>query len=326
MPYNPPRTREVGAQAPGFVVVSTPDPHRVRRRVILEAHPEVRGLFGHDRRTAGAIALIVTAQVLMASALAFSEASWLLVLVVAALVGAPANHACSMAIHECAHNLVARSPNANRLWSLLANLPLVVPSAITFRRSHLRHHGHFGDPSIDADIPSRFEIAFTGRSRVRKALWLATAPLFMAACRPLVRGWDDPWQVANLLAQAAFVVLLALIGGPVAVAYLLVCTVIGHGLHPVAGHWIHEHYVTRPGQETYSYYGPLNALTFNVGHHVEHHDFMRIPGWRLPALRRLAPEHYDEHRGSRSWAGAMWSFVMDRERGLEARIVRPRAS
>ena len=50
---------------------------------------------------------------------------------------------------------------------------------------------------------------------------------------------------------------------------------------------------TRYQQPSSSYYGWLNWVTFNFGLHTEHHDLARIPWVRLPQLRKIAPEFYD---------------------------------
>jgi len=64
-------------------------------------------------------------------------------------------------------------------------------------------------------------------------------------------------------------------------------------LHPMAGHFIAEHYTwekdpTSGGYyETYSYYGLGNLLGWNVGYHREHHDLARIPYTKVRRKRFL---------------------------------------
>ena len=45
-------------------------------------------------------------------------------------------------------------------------------------------------------------------------------------------------------------------------------------------------------QSTLSYYGVLNWLSFDVGYHVEHHDFPQVPWTRIRALHRMARQWY----------------------------------
>ena len=78
-----------------------------------------------------------------------------------------------------------------------------------------------------------------------------------------------------------------------------------------------------PDQETYSYYGPLNKVSFNAGYHNEHHDLVTIPWMRLPQIRALAPEFYNGLASYQSWSGLLMQFVRDKNINLFAYVVRP---
>lgn len=75
--------------------------------------------------------------------------------------------------------------------------------------------------------------------------------------------------------------------------------------------------------ETCSYYGPLNWVTFNVGYHVEHHDFPSIPGSRLHMLSKIAPEFYLNLNHHTSWSYVIWKYITDTKVGPFARVRRP---
>src|SRR5207248_2767946 len=100
-------------------------------------------------------------------------------------------------------------------------------------------------------------------------------------------------------------------------------TVCAIGLHPLGARWIQEHFAMNPGQETYSYYGPLNKVSFNVGYHNEHHDLMTIPWSRLPEVRRIAPEFYEGLHAYHSWTKLLVQFLTDPNITLFRYIVRP---
>jgi sphingolipid delta-4 desaturase len=110
--------------------------------------------------------------------------------------------------------------------------------------------------------------------------------------------------------------------GAGALKYLLASTIFAIGLHPFGARWIQEHFAIRPDQETYSYYGPLNRISFNIGYHNEHHDIMTIPWSRLPRVRQMAPEFYDGLYSYQSWTVLLVRFIFDPDFTLFRYIVR----
>ena len=75
-------------------------------------------------------------------------------------------------------------------------------------------------------------------------------------------------------------------------------------------------------QETYSYYGVLNKVAFNVGYHNEHHDFPSVPWNKLPQIKKNAPDYYDTLIYHTSWARLFFRFLFDKELSLFSRLVR----
>lgn len=309
-----------------FTHSDTPPPHRERAKQIRAAHPDVRALFRRDRWSAVWTVLLVAAQLAMGIGLAVSYAPWWAILLVAYAFGAFANHALFVLMHDFTHNLVFRKTNSNRLGSIFANIAIVFPAAIGFRNYHLLHHKYLGMRGLDADVPTPREARWVGNSWWRKTLWLAMFWAVQALQRPTtvksIRSVDR-WVVLNAVTMAAAMTPIVWFFGWWPVAYLFMSTVFSLGLHPVGARWIQEHYVFNEGQETYSYYGPLNKLSFNMGYHNEHHDFPQVPWSRLPAIRALAPEFYNNLYHHRSWTRLLLYVLFSREFRLHNRIVRP---
>jgi sphingolipid delta-4 desaturase len=247
-------------------------------------YPEMKKLMGHDPMTKYTVTAAVLFQLFMAYMV--RDATWVTVFVLAYCLGGTINHSMSLAIHEIAHNLAFghTRPLSNRLLGFFANIPLGVPVSIAFRKYHLEHHRYQGDEEKDVDIPSRLEGKLFFNS-FTKLFWVILQPFFYSIRPFFIRPKALEFlELVNIILQACVDVLIVYFWGYKSLVYLVSGTFLATGLHPMAGHFISEHYMFKKGYETYSYYGPLNYLTFNVGYHNEHHDFPGIPGSRLPMV------------------------------------------
>lgn len=306
-----------------FHWVYTDEPHATRRKLILAKYPQIKSLMGSDWRISLQCLFMVTAQIFMAYMI--QSSSWPILLVAAYVIGGTLNHSLSLSLHEISHNLAFGNKYAmvNRILGFFANMPLGVPASITFRKYHLDHHKYQGDSLIDTDLPTKIEVKMFS-SKIGKFFFILMQPLFYGFRPMLVLPKRvHTLELVNWCVQLTFDYLIFYYFGPRALYYLLIGTLLGLGLHPIAGHFIAEHYEFIKGYETYSYYGPLNYLTFNVGYHNEHHDFPNVPGYRLPQVKKIASEFYDNLPCHHSWIQVLYDFITSPEMGPYARIKRP---
>ena len=195
-----------------------------------------------------------------------------------------------------------------------------------------------GEDEVDTDIPTAVEGRFF-TNPLLKAFWMliqvcggtclcrawCISPVTMSltslprpqplfyALRPMFTVPKVPgkWELINVAAAVAFDATVYRFCGLQSVVYLVFSTLLGMGLHPMAGHFVAEHYAFVTGQETYSYYGPLNWFSYFVGYHNEHHDFPSVPWSRLPLVTQIAPEFYSDLPQCYSWPGTVLRYIFD---------------
>ena len=306
-----------------FIFSSNPEPHRLRTKQILKQYPGVRKLIGKNPLSFYAIVFLVAAQIALAYVL--SSAPWWVIFVVAYFAGAFIDHALFVMIHECAHRLIFKNQVANKLGGILANLPQVFPSSVAFERYHIKHHSFQGIHELDADLPNHWEARLINNYFIGKAIWLLFYPFFQAFRITRLKEIKpfDKWMALNWIAEIVFVALVWWLLGGKAIGFLTLSFFFSVGLHPLGGRWIQEHYLMNDSQqETYSYYGVLNKLAFNVGYHNEHHDFPSVSWNKLPQIRKEAPSFYNTLIYHTSWTKLFFRFLFDKEISLFSRLVR----
>ncbi len=305
-----------------FVHVEYCEPHRIRTKEILKQFPDIRKLIGKNPFTFFAILGLVGFQMVLCYFV--SDQSWWIVVGAAYLLGAFADHALFVMIHECSHRLIFKSPEANRLSGILANVPLLFPSSVSFEKYHIKHHSFQGVYELDGDLPNYWEARLIDNFFIGKIIWLLFYPFFqlfrinrLKEIKPF-----DKWVFLNWAVQILTFAAVGFFLGPKAVFFLVFSFFFSVGLHPLGARWIQEHYLTNGDQETYSYYGVLNTVSFNVGYHNEHHDFPSVPWNKLPKIRSNAPVFYDTLFYHTSWTKLFLRFLFDKELSLFSRVTR----
>ncbi|KAJ1489685.1 fatty acid desaturase-domain-containing protein [Baffinella frigidus] len=303
-----------------FFRAEGPEPHAARKLEILKVHPEIKQLFGPEPMTKWTVLGTVALQVGMAWLTL--EWSWPAYLAAVYIVGATANHSLFLAIHELSHNLGFKDVAHNKYLAMFANFPIFIAYSITFKPYHMEHHRYQGDDGIDTDIPTALEAwMVTGSATgyidhtIRKAVFMF-GQIFAYAFRPMLVKPDlmnyDGWLLMNWVVQIClFDIPVIYCLGLNGALYFLLSTFFAGSIHPTAGHFLAEHYVTEGKTETYSYYGPLNMLAYNVGYHNEHHDFPNIAWRNLPKVREMAPEFYNDLPQCKSWPGIIIQYIFD---------------
>lgn len=305
-----------------FSRVGTDEPHYSRRKAILAKHPEIKDLYGPDIRLFYIMSILVVVQLGLAvyatrldNGFAWFFLCW--------SIGGTLTHWLSLGTHEVAHNLAFKNTFHNEVLGMVSNCAQGIPSAITFKKYHLEHHYSQGVDDIDVDIPTEWE-GLIFNTTLKKVLWVILQPAFYAL-RPLIVAPKPVClkSIVNVATTLLFDAAFAYVFGIKALLFNVMGTLLGMGIHPVAGHFISEHYTFKEGQETYSYYGWLNLVTFNVGYHNEHHDFPRISGFKLPLVRKIASEFYDPLHSYDSWTGVIYDYIFRIDMGPYSRVRRP---
>jgi sphingolipid delta-4 desaturase len=305
-----------------FIYTPHSEPHRIRTKEILKEVPAMRKLIGKNPYTFLAIIGLVGFQVLLCILLA--NQSWWLVVISAYVLGAFADHALFVMIHECAHRLIFKKPAANKLAGIFANMPLIFPSSVSFEKYHIKHHSFQGVHELDGDLPNYWEAKLINNFFIGKVIWLLFYPFFQLFRFPRLKEIKpfNSWVALNWAVQILFIGAFAFFFGGKAIAFLVLSFFFSVGLHPLGARWIQEHYLTQGEQETYSYYGVFNKVAFNVGYHNEHHDFPSVPWNKLPQIRKDAPAFYNSLSYHTSWTKLFFRFLFDKEISLYSRIVR----
>eukprot|EP01100_Stratorugosa_tubuloviscum_P004405 TRINITY_DN20_c0_g1_i10.p1 TRINITY_DN20_c0_g1~~TRINITY_DN20_c0_g1_i10.p1 ORF type:complete len:365 (-),score=131.89 TRINITY_DN20_c0_g1_i10:200-1294(-) len=293
--------------------------HRDRKRAILKKYPQVEKLFGNEPLTC--LLLIFLLPIHTYVALALENQPWWVVLLASYTIGTLLSFQLLIIAHEATHELVFKNQTANRFVNMFGHLPnWWGPFGNFWWSEHRWHHSvvvdkalRYGPQNVNFLRKAFFTLIFIHiinftifvTSLIQVPIYVISTLLHFLGLRKnpncflYIPPYDrfpicaSGWMVINFIITNIYHASLFYFGGWNPIIYQTFSSGFCNGLHPIGMRQVQEHYLLAKKQPTTSVYPPFSWLYLHIGHHVEHHDFAKIPWNRLPELRRIAPDFYD---------------------------------
>lgn len=249
-----------------------------------------------DLTTMGFVLMLTVAQLTLAMTVTGLTLGFFLKVVV---LGAPLSHGLYMLNLEFSNNLCFGLDLLDRAGGVISNLATGVPYSELVRYFDAEHRA-FHESSIyrDPDQPSQSEIQSVRGAGVKIA-YLCLYPLVYLH-RLLFRHSIsfNRFLMMNVVCQGFFNTMILYWYGAVPLLFLWISTYVSMcPWHPFSAHVLMQHTPLQKNIKArsrrsgvagpYSYYGIVNAFTFNAGFHRERHLEPGIPWSRLPFVKML---------------------------------------
>jgi short-subunit dehydrogenase/fatty acid desaturase len=265
----------------------------VRKRVARRHPDEIRAL--HGLRPLFNAKILVLAALWLAGASASLASPWLWA--PGWFLSGCGLYGLAILTHEGAHHLLARSHAWNRWLAFVCAAPVLV-SASAYRINHTTHHAHNGTDLDPADL-----VASSKRNGIpfpRLVGLVLTLGTFLVVPSIGIDGYRkaDAAGRRQILVEYALIAALALAGvlflpGRVLLHAWLVpflFTSLANNLRSLAEHALTDRADPLRNTRTVVTVPWVRFVLSNVNHHWEHHLFPGVPGYHLPALRRLTAD------------------------------------
>lgn len=226
-------------------------------------------------------------------------------------------------LHEVVHHTIFERPRpaAERLLGWLYAVPSGI-SASQFTRWHLDHHAELGS---DEDDPKRHHLSPKINARWYKLLYCSPAlfPIYFRAARKEGATYPEALQARIALERRVSILThlsaLVLIGSIFGVGAALRAYVVPiFFIFPIAFtlNRLGQHYDIDPADP--AKWGTLmrghwfwDFAFLNSNYHLEHHYFVGVPFYRLPALQRALAPFYEHHRMRwQNYSGLVYGWLV----------------